>query len=112
MILDSNIIGNRIKKFREASGITQEQLGEKINLSRNQVSNLERGFNKLSYKTLVELCDVLNICPCELMCGADHKTVADDTIDLIKHMDENDQTIVYQMILAYKETKEKIISKK
>lgn len=48
MVLDSNIIGNRIKKFREASNITQEQLGEQINLSRNQVSNLERGTNKLS----------------------------------------------------------------
>lgn len=30
MVLNSNIIGNRIKKFREASNITQEQLGEQI----------------------------------------------------------------------------------
>lgn len=108
MILDTNIIANRIKKFREAAKLTQEQLGEIINLSRNEVSNLECGNNKLSYKTLRELCDALNICPCELMCGADHKTICDDTIDLIKHMDEKDQILVYQMILAYKETKDEL----
>lgn len=112
MVLDSNIIGNRIKKFREASNITQEQLGEQINLSRNQVSNLERGTNKLSYKTLAELCDALNVCPCELICGAYHKTVSENTIDLIKHMDEDDQEVVYQMILAYKETKERLKNKR
>lgn len=112
MVLESNISGNRIKKFREASNITQEQLGEQINLSRNQVSNLERGTNKLSYKTLTELCDALNVCPCELICGAYHKTVSENTIDLIKHMDEDDQEVVYQMILAYKETKERLKNKR
>lgn len=112
MILESDIIANRIKKFREASKLTQEQLGEKINLSRNEVSNLECGNNKLSYKTLRELCDVLDICPCELMCGADHKTISDDTIDLIKHMDSEDQIIIHQMVLVYKETKDELKKKK
>lgn len=112
MILESDIIANRIKKFREASKLTQEQLGEKINLSRNEVSNLECGNNKLSYKTLRELCDALDICPCELMCGADHKTISDDTIDLIKHMDSEDQIIIHQMVLVYKETKDELKKKK
>jgi len=112
MVLKSNIIANRIKKARENAKLTQEQLGEKINLSRNEISNLECGKNKLSYKTLRELCDALDICPCELMCGADHKTISDNTIDLIKHMDNEDQIVIYQMVLAYKTTKDELKNQK
>lgn len=112
MVLESGVIANRIKKARENAKLTQEQLGEKINLSRNEISNLECGKNKLSYKTLRELCDALDICPCELMCGADHKTISDNTIDLIKHMDNEDQIIIYQMVLAYKTAKDELKKQK
>lgn len=112
MILENNIIANRIKKARENAGLTQEQLGEIINLSRNEISNLECGNNKLSYKTLRELCDALDICPCELMCGADHKSVSDNTIDLIKHLDDDDQIIIYQMVLAYKNARDDLKKQK
>lgn len=112
MVLSSNIIANRIKKFRKKANLTQEQLAEKIGLSRNGLSNLECGNNKLSYKTLIQLCDALEICPCELTCGVDHKTVDENIADLIKHMDDEDKNFVYYMLLEYKAYKDELKNKK
>jgi len=108
MVFNSNVIANRIKKFRENSQLTQEQLAEKVGLSRNALSNLECGNNKLSYKTLINLCDVLEICPCELICGVDHKTMDQNIADLIKHMDDEEKEFVYHMILSYKSYRDEL----
>ena len=40
---DFSLIGNRVKQARKAKKITQEQLGELINISSKNVSQLERG---------------------------------------------------------------------
>ena len=106
MIYGPEIIAKRIKRYRENSKLTQEKLGEKVGLSRNEISNLECNKNNLSYKTLCDLCDALDICPCEFMCGADHKTIDDNIIGLIKHFDEEDKYIVYQMLITYKALKD------
>lgn len=36
------MIGKNIKKFREARGLSQETLAEKLNVTRQAVSNWER----------------------------------------------------------------------
>jgi transcriptional regulator with XRE-family HTH domain len=92
--------------------LTQEKLAELIGISRNQMSNIECGNNKLSYKTLRKLCDALDICPCELICGTNHRTVLENTVDLIKHMDEEQQIIIHQMVLAFYETNVELKNKK
>ena len=38
-------IGNRIRKYRKESGLTQEQLAGKINVTKSRVSNWEQGIN-------------------------------------------------------------------
>lgn len=38
-----DIVGNRINQLRKLSGMTQEQLAEKINVSRQTVSRWETG---------------------------------------------------------------------
>ncbi|MBR0509920.1 MAG: helix-turn-helix transcriptional regulator [Clostridia bacterium] len=52
-------IGQRIKICRKAKGLTQEQLAERIDLSRNYLSAVERGVNQISLEKLVELMNVL-----------------------------------------------------
>ncbi|MDE6385376.1 MAG: helix-turn-helix domain-containing protein, partial [Eubacterium sp.] len=49
----NEIIGLRISRFRKEKNLTQQQLSEKINVSVNEISNLERGKNNLSYNTLL-----------------------------------------------------------
>lgn len=112
LLLEDDLIAERIKHFRESANLTQEDLAEIIGISRNQISNIECGNNKLSYKTLRNLCDALDICPCELICGANHRTVLENTVDLLKHMDEDQQMVIYQMVLAFYETNAELKSKK
>ena len=54
-------IGERIKSAREASGRTQEQLAEAIEVSPQYISDLERGVVGISIPTLKRLCTFLAV---------------------------------------------------
>lgn len=58
-------ISNFIKVYRIDSGITQQQLSEQSNLSRNTIINAERGKN-ITLSSLFELLDALDVCAEEL----------------------------------------------
>lgn len=62
-------IGNRIKLARENMGWTQEELAEKIDLSTQFISTIERGVAGASLGTIIKLCDVLNVSSEWLLCG-------------------------------------------
>lgn len=62
-------IGNRIKLARENMGWTQEELAEKIDLSTQFISTIERGVAGASLGTVIRLCDVLNVSSEWLLCG-------------------------------------------
>lgn len=62
-------IGSRIKSARENMGWTQEELAEKIDLSTQFISTIERGVAGASLVTIVSLCEVLNVSSEWLLCG-------------------------------------------
>lgn len=62
-------IGERIKQAREASLLTQEQLAERIDVSPQFVSDLERGVVGISIATLKRICIVLHVSSDQLLFG-------------------------------------------
>lgn len=60
-------IGNRIRKYRKDRELTQEQLAEKINVSKGRVSNWEQGINRPDADVLADICRALNVSPSELL---------------------------------------------
>mgnify|MGYP001031560946 FL=1 len=54
-------IGNRIRISRENAGLTQEELAEKLNLSAQFISTIERGVAVAALATIIRLCEVLNV---------------------------------------------------
>lgn len=62
-------IGNFIKEQRKEQNLTQEQLAEKLNISKNAVSKWERGLNLPDVSIMQDLCKILNISLNELFCG-------------------------------------------
>lgn len=54
-------IGQRIKLAREESGLTQEQLAERVGLSASHISVIERGIKSPRLETLVEILNILNV---------------------------------------------------
>ncbi len=59
MVIDK-YIGKRIKQYRMLKGITQEQLAEQVDLSRNYISSIERGVSSLSIDKIVEIINALD----------------------------------------------------
>ena len=53
--------GNRLKKIRKALNLSQEELGEKVELSRAGVAAFEANKNNFSQATLYKLYKILNI---------------------------------------------------
>lgn len=72
------MVGKNIKKAREAKGLSQEQLAERLNVTRQAVSNWERGKSEPDIETLQRLSDVLEISVEELIYGETKKRVSKD----------------------------------
>lgn len=54
-------IGRRIRKYRKASGLSQDQLAEKIGISITHMSHIETGNTKLSLPVLVAVAEALEV---------------------------------------------------
>ncbi|MDM8548477.1 helix-turn-helix transcriptional regulator [Desulfobacterales bacterium HSG2] len=53
--------GRRLKQIRKQRSLTQEKLAETVGISVEFLSNMERGINAPSFKTLENLSGKLNI---------------------------------------------------
>lgn len=63
MDVDKKLIGRRVRHRREAAELSQDQLAEKLGLSKNHISSIECGKSLLTTKRLLALCDVLGGTP-------------------------------------------------
>lgn len=59
--MDVKQLGLNIKKIRKAASLTQYELAEKIGVSRNYISDIERGAKMAGAKTLVKIADALDV---------------------------------------------------
>ena len=60
--------GSRIRAAREAKGLTQLQLAEKIgNISKNGLSLWENNKNRPDFDKLIKLCEILNVSADEIL---------------------------------------------
>ena len=65
--MDYYRIGQRIRKFRKAYHLSQEQLAEKVGISTTHMSHIETGNTKLSLPVFVDIAKVLCIQTDELL---------------------------------------------
>ena len=62
-------IGEQVKKALENAKLTQEQLAEKIDVSPQYISDLERGVVGISVEKLKSLCIALRVSSDEILFG-------------------------------------------
>ena len=63
MELDYINLGKRIAKRREQNGMKQNVLAEKVGISNNYLSSIERGKEKPSLEVVVRICIELEVTP-------------------------------------------------
>lgn len=62
------LIGQKIQALRKKRGLTQEQLAEALDLSKNHLSAIERGVYGVKIDLLVNIMNYLNCSADELFC--------------------------------------------
>ena len=99
---DTNLreIGARISKRRKLIGLTQEQLAEKMDVSIQMISNLERGIKAIKIDNLVKLSRILNVTTDYILTG--HQALGDsDTMEKqIGQLSDGNKGLV-QLIVSY-----------
>lgn len=61
MAVNYSALGKRIAHFRNASGMSQEVLSEKINVNFRHISNIETGARKPSLDAVIDIANALNV---------------------------------------------------
>ena len=69
-MLDYYKIGQRIRKFRKAHNLSQEELAERIAISTTHMSHIETGNTKLSLPVLVDIAESLHVSTDDLLFDA------------------------------------------
>lgn len=93
--------GERIKNIRKKQGLTQKQLAEKVHLTAQVISNIERSYTTASSDDLARIADVLNTTPNYLLgkeensnnyyelTNKDEKDIAERLQVMIKDLENN-----------------------
>lgn len=102
MDANSRLIGKRIKFRREAAGLSQEQLAERLELSKNHISSIECGKSMVTTKGLLALCDVLGGTPNYYLIG-ELSPEADSITSLIRLLNPAEQKTLIRLLNAYLE---------
>lgn len=87
----SKIVGNNIKKFRELRNMTQEQLAEELNTTRQSISRYESGERKANQDILFELADILKVSVGDFFPKVDKRNI----IEVYNRLTPPRQTKVY-----------------
>lgn len=72
-MLDSVIIGDVIKKFREEKGLSQEVLSGLAGIGRTHLSAIERGERKPTLETFYRIGEAMGIKPSALLAAIEDK---------------------------------------
>lgn len=89
--------GQKLKKAREALGLTQEKVAEYLGLGPRYISDIERNKTKGSIDTLIKLCNIYNITPNDLLSEYIYFDIEKSNIELVAFYSlsvENQQMIL------------------
>lgn len=100
MSADLKQIGERIRNRRKQLNLTQEQLAEKMDVSIQMVSNLERGNKAIKIENLLKLSEILNISVDYILRGSYHTDDVQSLVRDLSRLSESDYKMV-EMLIAY-----------
>ena len=92
-------IGARIRIKRESLGMTQQELADMVNVTRNTISRYENGETEVGVITLNNIADALSVIVLWLLFGFDYEN---DIYNNLLKLTERDRQIVVDTIMAQK----------
>lgn len=98
---DLKKIGVRISERRKELKFTQEQLAERMNVSTQMISNIERGNKAIKIDNLLNLCDILKTSTDYILTGKHTNIVFDNLASKISQLTESDYKMI-EMLVNYR----------
>ena len=98
-------IGQRIRKYRKAYSLSQEQLADKVGISPTHMSHIETGNTKLSLPVLVKISKALSEQTDELLFDKPqvNKTIlTEEIINILNSCSQRDMYILIDVMKAIK----------
>ncbi|NFN09379.1 helix-turn-helix domain-containing protein [Clostridium botulinum] len=92
------MLGKKIKFLRNEQGITQDQLADYINVSRQSVWGYENNSVEPSLNVLVKIADVFNVSLDYLLCRTNEKY----NLNLENHTNKEFLLNIYEILNSYK----------
>lgn len=107
--MDYYKIGQRIRKYRKANGMSQEQLAERIGISVTHMSHIETGNTKLSLPVFVDIARTLEVQTDDLLNEKiENKTTSfEELADILESCSTQQLRIITDMAKAAKVALEK-----
>ena len=96
--IDLVAIGNRISTERKRNNITQEQLAEKMNVSIQMISNLERGNKAIKINNLLNLSQILGVSTDYILTGNKNLSEKSAISDKLFNLSNSDYLIIEALI--------------
>ena len=99
-------IGEQIKLARERTKMTQEQFAERIDVSPQYVSDLERGVVGVSISTLKRICIILGVSSDQILFGVERENRVVAIADKCKSLSPKQYMLLSEIITKYVEALE------
>lgn len=100
MDINKKLIGIRIMQRRKAMRLTQEDLSEKVGLSKNHLSNIECGKYLPTTQLIFQICEILGETPDYYLIGKLSEESTNISA-LIKGLPADSQRIVCRLLETY-----------
>ena len=104
-MIDYFEIGQRIRKYRKACGLSQEELAEKVDISTTHMSHIETGNTKLSLGVIADISLALDIGTDELLFGRTQtvrNNISDDILLMLDECTGAQLLVIRDMVFAAK----------
>lgn len=98
---DKNEVGENIRLQREAQGLSQDDLADRMGSTRQFISRHESGTQEMRLVTFIQYCEALNVSP-ELLFpdrlrNSNEGNMAYRLLKLTADMTEEDQTLLFRL---------------
>lgn len=96
----NQIIGNNIRYIRKSNKLSQEKFAEKVELSPQFVSDIERGIEGISLITAIKICNAMNCSPLVLFANLIEFENYNNEMDNFTKLSDKNKNIVLDIINA------------
>lgn len=100
-------IGRRVRKYRKASGMSQEKLAEMINISVTHMSHIETGCTKMSLEVFGDITEALSVKAHYLLNDVEDLSetgLQSEINDLLSACTKQELLILFDVLRATKQT--------